>query len=92
MGAFENRKTKDLIEYKMKLPVSELNFYSSFHGLIVGNACETMMCFVLCEESKVPATFCSAALALFLQETAALSSYGTNTACCDSWFNSCHCV
>lgn len=47
MGAFGSRKTKDLIVYKLKLSFSELNFYSSFNGLIVGNACETMMCFVL---------------------------------------------
>lgn len=78
MGAFGSRKTKDLIEYKMKPSYSELNFYSSFNGPIVGNACETMMCFVLCAGSKVPATFCFAALALFLQEAAALSSHGTS--------------
>lgn len=79
MGALGSRKTKDLIEYKTKLSFfSELNFCSSFHGLIVGNACGTMMCFVLCAGSKVPVTFCLAALALLLQEAAALGSYGTN--------------
>lgn len=61
MGAFGSRKTNALTEYKLKLSFSELNFYNSFHGPVVGKVCRTMMCFVLRAGSEVSATYCRAA-------------------------------
>ena len=74
MGAFGSGKTNALIEYKLKLSFSELNFCNSFHGPIVGKVCGTMMCFVLCVE-VVSASYCRAALAPFLWAAAALRSF-----------------
>lgn len=56
MGAFGSRRTNALIEYKLKLSFSELNFYNSFQGQGVGKVCRTMMCFVLCAGSEVSVT------------------------------------
>lgn len=75
MGAFSSRKTNALIECKPNLSVSELNFYNSFHGLVVGKVCRTMKCFVLRAGSEVSATYCLAAFAPFPRAAAALRSF-----------------
>lgn len=74
MEAFGSRKTSALVEYKLKLSFSDLNFYNSFHGLIVVKVCTTKMFFVLCAGSEISASYC-AVLPPFLRAAAALHSF-----------------
>lgn len=101
MGAFGTRRTNALIEYKMKLSFSELNFYNSFQGPVVGKVCRTMMCFVLCAGSEVSVTATQrlppscGRLQLripFRAETGKMRLLRKCIACCVSQFNSYHCA